>query len=128
MTTLKKLCAILLMFCMSHAYAATQDTINRMTEDFMKDLEQKVQLTDQQKKSLQPVLFNNLNAREDVIASYMGQKGMSVKKKIRDQLQPINLNLQSEAQNILTPEQFDAFKKVQEKNQDVVRERINRDF
>jgi len=128
MTTLKKLCAILLMFCMSHAYAATQDTINRMTEDFMKDLEQKVQLTDQQKKSLQPVLFNNLNAREDVIASYMGQKGMSIKKKIRDQLQPINLNLQSEAQNILTPEQFDAFKKVQEKNQDVVRERINRDF
>jgi hypothetical protein len=128
MTMFKKLCAVVLMFCMSHAYAATQDTINRMTEDFMKDLEQKVQLTDQQKKSLQPVLFNNLNAREDVIASYMGQKGMSVKKKIRDQLQPINLNLQSEAQNILTPEQFDAFKKVQEKNQDAVRERINRDF
>jgi hypothetical protein len=128
MTIFKKMCAVVLMFWMSHALAATQDTINRMTDDFLKDLEQQVQLTDEQKKSLRPVLFNSLNAREDVIASYMGQKGMSVKKQIRDQLQPINLNLQSEAQTILTPEQFDAFKKVQEKNQDVVRERINRDF
>jgi uroporphyrinogen-III synthase len=128
MTILKKLCAVILMCCMSHAFAATQDSINRMTEDFMDSLAQRVTLTEAQKESLQPVLFNNLNAREDVIASYLGQKGMSVKMKIRDQLQPINLNMQSEAQSILTPEQFDAFKLVQETKQAEVKERINRDF
>lgn len=124
----KKISAILLMLCINQAYAAPESSINQMTQDFMTRLEQKVQLTPEQKASLQPVLFNNLNAREDVIASYQGQSGMSVKMQIRDRLQPINLNMQSEAQNILTPDQFDAFKQVQESNQAEVKARINSQF
>lgn len=128
MTMIKRFMAVIFLLTASHAFAASQETINQYTNDFMAALNQKVQLTDEQKKALRPVLVNNLNAREDVIASYMGQKGMGVKRQIRDALQPINQQMQGEAQQILTPEQFEAFKQVQSDNQDNVRDRINRDF
>lgn len=124
----KKLLAAALILFTTTVFAASQEVINQYTDDFMKALNSKVQLTQEQKTALRPVLFNNLNAREDVIASYMGQKGIDVKRQIRDALQPINQKMQSEAQNILSSDQFDAFKDVQSDNQDAVRDRINRDF
>ena len=110
------------------SFAASTDTINQYTDSFMSALSSQTSLSDEQKRALRPVVFNNLNAREDVIASYLGQKGMNVKMQIRDALQPINQKMQSEAQSILTPAQLDAFKQVQASKQDEVRDRINRDF
>jgi len=125
---LKKLIASALMFFAAQSFAAPKEVVNQYVDAFMNSLTQKVQLTDTQKDALRPVLYNNINAREDVITSYMGQKGMSVKKQIRDALQPINANMQSEAQDILTPEQFDAFKDVQQSNQEAVKARVNQNF
>lgn len=125
---LKKLIALIFLFCATQVFAATEQTINEYTDEFIDALNARTELTLEEKKALRPVLFDSLNAREDVIASYMGQQGLSVKRQIRDALTPINENLQSKAQKILTPEQFDAFKQVQSRNQDAVRERINRDF
>ncbi len=128
MTLLKRFIAVLLMMCSIQAFAASESTINQYTDDFMQALNARVELTAEQKRALRPVLFNSLNAREDVIASYLGQQGLGVKRQIRDALLPLNENLQSEVQTILTPEQFDAFKQVQDRNQDEVRDRINREF
>ena len=125
---IKRLLAVLFLFCATQAFAASQQTINQYTDDFMTALNSKVELTPEQTRALRPVLMTNLNAREDVIATYIGQKGMGVKRQIRDALQPINQKMQSEAQDILTPDQFEAFKSVQSDNQDAVRDRINRDF
>jgi hypothetical protein len=125
---MKKLLATLFLFLTTQAFAASPQTANQYADDFMTSLNSKVQLTEEQKRALRPVLTTNINAREDVISSYMGQKGMGVKRQIRDALQPINEKMQSEVQDILTPDQFDAFKQVQSDNQDKVRDRINRDF
>lgn len=125
---LKKLLAISLMFFAAYSLAAPKEVVDQYVNAFMDSLTQKVQLTNDQKTALRPVLFNNINAREDVITSYMGQKGMSVKKQIRDALEPINQNMQSEAQNILNPDQFNAFKDVQKGNQEAVKARINQTF
>lgn len=125
---MKKLLAIALIFCTVHAFAASKEVVDQYVNTFMAQLEQRVQLTPEQKTALQPVLFNGINAREDVIASYMGQKGMGVKMQIRDALQPINENMQSEAQDILTTEQYNAFKSVQSENQRAVKSRINSNF
>jgi hypothetical protein len=125
---IKRFITILCLLCATQVFAASQQTINQYADNFMTALNAKTPLTEEQKKTLRPVLVTNLNAREDVISSYMGQKGMGVKRQIRDALQPINEQMQGEAQNILTPEQFEAFKQVQSDNQDEVRDRINRDF
>lgn len=125
---LKKLIAITLMLFAAQTFAAPKQVVDQYVNAFMDSLTQKVQLSNEQKTALQPVLFNNINAREDVISSHMGQKGMSVKMQIRDALEPINQNMQSEAQNILNPEQFNAFKDVQKTNQEAVKARINQNF
>lgn len=125
---MKKLLATLFLFLTTQAFAASTQTVNQYADDFMTALNSKVQLTEEQKRALRPVLVTNINAREDVISTYMGQKGMNVKRQIRDALQPINEKMQSEVQEILSPDQFDAFKQVQSDNQDKVRDRINRDF
>jgi gas vesicle protein len=125
---MKKTLATALLLFTSIAFSAPAEIINQYTADFMGALNSKVQLTQEQETALKPILFNNINAREDVISSYMGQTGLGVKMQIRDALQPINEKMQAEAQAVLTPEQFDAFKAVQQKNQESVKSRINKDF
>ncbi len=110
------------------AYAACSPMVNTYTEDFMAELQEKVELSPEQQAAMEEIMRNGINAREDVIDSYQGQKGLRVKKSMRDELQAANATTRSEVQEVLNEEQYKAFLEVQDQTQEKVRERINRDF
>lgn len=123
---------LLLLTCLlfaTHAFAKCDPTVvNQYTQDFMGQMEQQVELTDDQKQAMTAALKNSISDREDILMSYEGQKGMMVKKEIQTQLQAVNANLQSIAQEILTPEQYSAFLEIQGQNQAVIRERVKENY
>lgn len=123
---------LLLLTCLlfaAHAFAGCDPAVvDQYAQDFMGQLEQQVELTDDQKQALTAALKNSISDREDILMSYEGQKGMMVKKDIQTQLQSLNANLQAEAQEILTPEQYSAFLEIQGQNQAVVRERVKENY
>lgn len=123
---------LLLLTCLLfsvHAFAKCDpNVVNQYAQDFMGQLKQQVELTDDQTQALNAALKNSIADREDILLSYEGQKGMMVKKEIQTQLQAVNANLQSEAQEILTPEQYSAFLEIQGQNQAVVRERVKENY
>lgn len=123
---------LLLLGCLlmtTYAFAKCDPkVVDQYTQDFMGKMEQQVELTDDQKQAMTAALKNSISDREDILMSYEGQKGMMVKKEIQNQLQAVNANLQSEAQEILTPEQYSAFLQIQGENQAVIRERVKENY
>ena|SRR5579872_84702 len=112
-----------------HSYAATTPTsVETYTKDFMAQLEKNISLSDDQKEAMIDALTNNISDREDILQTYKGQSGLKVKKEIKKELEAVNANLQSEAQEILTPEQYSKFLEVQGKNQAAVRERVQENY
>lgn len=112
----------------TNAFAACEPMVKSYTAEFMEELQAKVDLTPEQQAAMEEIMYNGINEREDIINSYQGQKGLKVKKKMRDELQAANATTRSEAQEVLTDEQYKAFVEIQEKNQEKIRERINREF
>jgi Spy/CpxP family protein refolding chaperone len=108
--------------------ACSPDVVAQYTKDFMSQMEQQSELTADQKKALTAALKNNISDREDILLSYEGQKGLKVKKEIQTQLQSVNANLQAEAEEILTPQQYGIFLKIQGENQAIIRERVKENY
>jgi hypothetical protein len=110
------------------AFAACEPMVQSYTTEFMEELQEKVTLTPEQQDAMEGIMQSGINEREDIINSYQGQKGLKVKRQMRTELQSANEQTRSEVQQVLDDEQYQAFLEVQEKNQEKVRERINRDF
>lgn len=126
---MKRLLLTIFMLVAFPLFAACKPTtVDQYTQDFMGKMEQKVELTADQKTALTTALKSSISDREDILLSYQGQKGMKVKREIQTQLKALNANLQSEAQEILTPEQYSAFQEIQGQNQAAVRERVKNNY
>lgn len=117
-----------LLFAASVFAKCPPDTVDNYANQFMSKLQQKTELTAEQKGSLKNALKSNICDREDILLGYEGQKGLQVKRKIQTQLEGINANLQSEAKDILTPEQYGEFLNVQGENQAAIRERVKANY
>lgn len=124
----KSMLTIMLTVFTLSVFAACPPRIKEYTQEFMTNLESRTTLSDEQKVAMEKVVYDNINVREDIISTYQGEKGMRVKKQLRDELQAVNANMQSEAQNVLDDQQYEAFLAVQKENQDKMRERINNEF
>ncbi len=120
---------ILALTFFSSAYAADMTTVNADVQSFMQELEQKnINLTPEQKKSMESIMVDSVSARENVIKSHQGEKGVAVKKQMRNELQTINDKTQAEVKKVLNDQQYQAFLQVQEARQAKLRERINSEF
>ncbi len=131
MTKLLQIAAVLLSVTLfSTASAACPAYAKSQAEEFMQELQTKVSLTPEQQDAMEDIMVNSINQREDIIESYQsqGQKGMKVKKQIRDELQAVNATTRADVQEVLDEQQYQAFLEVQEERQEKVRERINSEF
>lgn len=126
---MKRFLLIVCLFFATQAFAKCDPSIvDQYAQDFMGKLEQQAELTADQKQAMMSALKTGISDREDILLSYQGQKGIKVKREIQSQLESINANLQSEAQEILTPEQYSAFLEIQGQNQALVRERVKENY
>lgn len=107
---------------------ADPSSVESESQDFMQTLEAKTILTTEQQDGMKKIIEDSINQREQIIASHQGEKGIQVKKQIRDELETLNGKTQSEVQKVLDQQQYQAYLDVQEAREDRIRDRINSQF
>lgn len=112
----------------ANAFAIDEAYVKTQTQSFMQDLDAKITLSAEQKTEMEKILSDSISQRETIIAKYKGQKGIGVKKKIRDELEAVNASTQAQVQKVLTEQQYKDFLTVQEAHKQQVRDRINSEF
>lgn len=112
----------------ANVFAADQAYVDSQVKSFMQDLQAKTTLTAEQQTQMQKILTDSITKRENAIAKYQGQSGMSVKMSIRNDLEAINASTQTEVQQVLNEQQYQSFLAVQDVHKEQVKKRINNEF
>ncbi len=118
------------------AQAKANDDRAAMAEEQMRQTFERLELTDEQIEQVEPILLESAAARQEILSKYgmdpesrqgsEGRPAMREMRAMRKEMQAVQKSVLDELEPILSEEQFEEFKLIQDDRRAEMRERIRR--
>ena len=97
-------------------------TLPRQTpEEIMATMKERLNLTEEQEAKVKPIIDEQCEARDEIIAKYRGQ-GRDSRRSMRSEMQALQEGTEEKLSTVLTEEQLEEYRKMQEEQRQKMRE------
>lgn len=105
------------------SYLPAQDEISRPGAR-VEELQQRLQLTDEQRDKIRPILEQEANRLRDIRAKYEGKTGRRDRLRLARELRDVQQDIEKKVNPILTKAQREEWKKLREERREQLREQV----
>ena len=125
--------ALIVLLATGMQAVAEDDRTEKAKEQIQQTIE-RLELTDEQAEQVKPVLEESAAARQEILSSYgmdpesrqdsVGKPGIRKMRAMRNEMNTLRENTLGELEQVLSDEQLEEFKRIQEERQAEMRERM----